>query len=258
MNETLAVIERRRSTRVYSSQPITDSEKDAILQATLRAPTAGNLMLYSIIEVEDQSLKDHLAETCDHQPFIARAPYVLLFLADFQRWFDYYTLSGVEARCKELGLPYRTPQVGDLLLACCDALIAAQTAVLAAESLGIGSCYIGDILENSEIHRQLFNLPPYALPITLLCFGHPFHPPTAESHISRFERRFIVSKNAYHRLSPQDFSEMFQELEAKDLLHHQPVEGANNLGQHVYFRKFAADFTLEMNRSVQEMIKNWL
>ena len=151
MNETLKTIERRRSTRAYTGEALEQAEKDAILHAAFRAPTAGNMMLYSIIEVEDQGLKDRLAVTCDDQPFIAQAPYVLLFLADYQRWFDFFTQSGVQARCQELGLAYREPQAGDLLLACCDALIAAQNAVIAAELLGIGSCYIGDILENYEI-----------------------------------------------------------------------------------------------------------
>ena len=67
----------------------------------------------------------------------------------------------------------RKPQEGDLFLACNDALIAAQTAVVAAESLGIGSCYIGDIMENYEAHRDLFGLPQYVFPICLLCFGYP-------------------------------------------------------------------------------------
>ena len=60
-----------------------------------------------------------------------------------------------------------------LFLACCDALIAAQTAVIAAESLGIGTCYIGDIMENYEEHEELFGLPKYVFPIRLICFGYP-------------------------------------------------------------------------------------
>ncbi len=69
--------------------------------------------------------------------------------------------------------PMRKPEEGDLFLACCDALIAAQTAVIAAESLGLGSCYIGDIMENYEVHRDLFKLPKYVFPICLVCFGYP-------------------------------------------------------------------------------------
>jgi FMN reductase (NADPH)/FMN reductase [NAD(P)H] len=255
MNETLRVIDRRRSTRTYLDEPLTPAEKDAILHAAMRAPTAGNMMLYTIIEVEDQALKDRLAVTCDNQPFIARAPYVLLFLADYQRWFDYYTLSSVRERCAELGLPYREPQAGDLLLACCDALIAAQNAVIAAESLGIGSCYIGDILENCEIHRSLFNLPRYTLPVTLLCFGRPPREHAARSRTSRFDREFIVHQNGYRRLDAGDMERMFAHLNSTVSLDSQSQ--AQNYGQFQYFRKFNADFSIEMSRSVRELLKDW-
>jgi len=261
MNPTLQVIEDRRSVRAYSGQPITYEEKDLILQAAFRAPTAGNMMLYSIVEVEDQALKDRLAETCDHQPFIAKAPYLLLFLADYQRWFDFFTSSGVERRSQELNLPYRTPQAGDLLLACCDALIAAQTAVIAAESLGIGSCYIGDILEQYEIHRDLFNLPAYTLPISLVCFGRPAAAGPQANRTPRFAREFIVHKNSYRRFNPEEMETMFKHLRERFEAQRNAPGGASpeaeNVGQAVYFRKFVCDFSLEMSRSVREMLKKW-
>jgi len=257
MPNTLDVILNRRSVRAYSDQPITLEEKDLILQATLRAPTAGNLMLYSIIEVEDQNLKERLAVTCDNQPFIARAPWVLIFLADYQRWFDIFTHSGVEQHCQELGQVFRTPQAGDLMLAACDALIAAQTAVIAAESLGITSCYIGDILENYETHRQLLDLPPYTLPITMLCFGRPVSKKPAANPTPRYERQYIVHKNSYRRLGPEDIDRMLRPSVERYFSSGNFMEGAKNIGQHTYLRKFGADFSKEMNRSVLEMLKNW-
>jgi nitroreductase len=256
MNQTLEVIDKRRSVRSYSDEPISEIEKNAILTATLRAPTAGNMMLYSIIEVEDQALKERLAQTCDNQPFIAKAPYVLLFLADYQRWFDYYLYCGVEKRCQQLRLSFRKPQAGDMLLACCDALIAAQTAVIAAESLGIGSCYIGDILENYEVHRQLLALPPYTLPITLVCFGRPATQPPSQPS-PRFASEFIVHKNSYRRFSPEEMERMAQPLKERYYSTGQYPNKAENIGQANYLGKFIADFSLEMSRSVNEMLKNW-
>jgi nitroreductase len=154
-NETLEVLRQRRSTRTYAPGPLSADERDAILTAALQAPTGGGMVLYSIIDVTDQALKDRLAITCDDQPFIATAPMVLVVVADCQKWIDLFALGGAEVRpCGS----------GDLLLACCDALIAAQNAVVAAESLGIGSCYIGDILENGEEHAELLSLPPHTLP----------------------------------------------------------------------------------------------
>ncbi len=255
MNETLQVIENRRSVRTYSNQPVTQAEKNLILKAAFRAPTAGNLMLYSIIEVKKQTLKDRLAITCDNQPFIARAPYVLLFLADYQRWFDYFGHCEVKKHLRELKVLYRKPQAGDLLLACCDALIAAQTAVIAAESLGIGSCYIGDILERYEIHRELFNLPPYVIPITLLCFGHPA-PALRVKRTTRFSKQAIVHQNTYHRFEGKELEKVFYQKEKQFAITAHPSE-FKSAGQLTYTRKFAADFTVEMNRSVKEMLKNW-
>lgn len=257
MNETLKVIENRRSVRKYAETPITAAEKEAILHAAMRAPTAGNLMLYSIIEIADQSLKDKLAVTCDNQPFIAQAPLVLLFAADYQRQMDYFQYSQAEAFCAEKGCTPRPPQEGDMLLACCDTLIAAQTAVIAAESLGIGSCYIGDILENYETHRDLLNLPPYVLPISLLCFGRPAVVKEESRLTSRYEEKFVVFKDAYHRLSEIEFNEMMGSIAKHNLPDLPPDEAVREIGRRIYFRKFVSEFSVEMTRSAREMLKNW-
>ena len=139
MNQVIEVLMKRRSVRAYQKKEIGADIKAEILKATLRAPTAGNMMLYSIVEVTDQKIKDRLAITCDDQPFIARAPMVWLFVADYQRWFDYFIESGVEDLCQAKKVPMRKPEEGDLFLACCDALIAAQNAVIAAESCSMKS-----------------------------------------------------------------------------------------------------------------------
>lgn len=257
MNPTIELIMQRRSTRTYDPTPLTQEEKDTILQAAMRAPTAGAMMLYTIIEVEEQALKDKLAETCDHQPFIARAPYVLLFLADYQRWFDLYQAAGCEGRARELGIPARSPAEGDLVLAMMDAMIAAQTAALAAESLNIGSCYIGDIVENAEQHRQMFNLPRYTFPTALLCFGRPAVEPDGEL-VPRFERKFIVHQNQYRRFSAEELNDMHLPFGKHTFEPGDFAAGAQNVVQANYLRKFTADFSIEMTRSVREMIRRWV
>ena len=257
MNETLQIINSRRSTRAFSNRSLSNEEKEMIYQAAFRAPTAGNMMLYSIIEVEDQALKEKLVETCDNQPFIAKSPFVLVFLADYQRWWDYYQVSGAQVKAMELKRPSRQPQVGDLMLACCDALIAAQNSVIAAEFLGIHSCYIGDIMENYEIHRDLFNLPKYTFPIAMLCFGFPKLEKINPELTPRFQPQFIVYKNQYHRLDQEMFLQMYAHLEEKFKKMDPPSTGAENVGQHNYLRKFAAEFSFEMSRSVAAMLKNW-
>lgn len=256
MNTTLELIHKRRSTRQYAPEPLTQDEKDAILAATLRAPTAGAMMLYTIIEIEDQDLKNRLAQTCDHQPFIAKAPYMLLFLADYQRWMDLYAAAYCEQRAEELNIQPRTPGEGDLILAMMDALIAAQTAVIAAESLGIGSCYIGDIIENWEIHRDLFSLPRFTFPAALLCFGRPVDKGPRRL-VPRFERKFVVHQNKYQRFSIDELNELHLPHGRASFAQHDFPNGAQNIIQHNYLRKFTADFSIEMTRSARAILKKW-
>lgn len=256
MNPTLKLIHQRRSTRRYDPAPLTEGEKDTILSAAMRAPTAGNMMLYTIIEVNEQRLKEQLARTCDNQPFIAKAPYVLLFLADYQRWMDLYAGAGCQVRAQELGITPRNPAEGDLILAMMDALIAAQTAALAAESLGIASCYIGDIIENWETHQEIFDLPQYTFPAVLLCLGRPADQ-SPKKRTKRFDRHFIVHQNKYRRFSPDELDEMYQPFGLSSFELREYPNGAQNIVQFNYIRKFTAAFSLEMTRSVKAMLKEW-
>src|SRR5512147_1948488 len=113
MNQVIDVLMKRRSVRAYEPKEISAEIRAEILQATLRAPTAGKMMLYSIVEITDQKIKDRLAVTCDNQPFIARAPMVWLFVADYQRWFDYFLASGVEELYGQKQVPLCKPQEAD-------------------------------------------------------------------------------------------------------------------------------------------------
>lgn len=252
MNQTLQTIHNRRSIRSFKNQAIGQDTVDRILEATLRAPTAGNMMLYSILQITDQDLKNKLVTTCDNQPFIAKAPLVLLFLADYQRWFDYFLVSGVQSYCQNHHLSMRQPGEGDLILACCDALIAAQTSVIAAESLGIGSCYIGDIMENFEQHKLLFNLPQYTFPITMLCFGYPTEKSASRKLTTRIAKKHILHKNIYQQTPDLILQQIFDEKKPGNF-----INDTANTGQHYYLKKFAADFSVEMTRSVQRAIRSW-
>jgi nitroreductase len=258
LNSVIDLIQNRKSIRAFEPKEVSAEIKAELVQATLRAPTAGNLMLYSIIDIQDQAIKDSLAKSCDNQPFIAQAPVVWLFLADYQRWYDYFIHSGVESSSAARGDKMRKPAEGDLMLACCDALIAAQTAVIAAESYGLGSCYIGDIMENYEVHRDLFDLPRYTFPISLLCMGYPTESQKNRRQTTRFDDKYIVFKNRYHRLAPEEFDTMFQSEHERTFMGRERSDGIVNVGQLIYQRKFDAEYSREMSRSVRAIIKQWV
>ena len=195
MNEVLSQLHARKSVRAFLDRPISPEARRAILEAACAAPTAGNQQLYTILDITDQAVKDTLADTCDHQPFIAQAPLVLLFCADCQKWYDAFAAGGCSPR---------RPGPGDLWLALSDANIAAQNAVTAAWSLGIGSCYIGDILEQVETHRTLLRLPEYVVPAALLVFGYPTQQQQEREKPRRRALEHIVHENAYRRMEPAE------------------------------------------------------
>lgn len=240
MNDTLQELYNRKSVRVYTADPITPEEQRTILEAALQAPSAGNMCLYSILNITDPALKERLADTCDHQPFIATAPLVLVFCADYQRWYD--------AFCRHTS-PVRQPAEGDLFLAMSDTLIAAQNAVVAAESMGIGSCYIGDIMEHYDIHRELLGLPRYVLPVCMVCFGRPTPQQQRRPKPARFAVEDVVYENRY---TSTDMTAMLSrrqgfadEQEAADWI------------RRFCKRKWNCAFSEEMSRSVRAMIDSW-
>ena len=213
MNEVLSQLHARKSVRAFLDRPISPEARRAILEAACAAPTAGNQQLYTILDITDQAVKDTLADTCDHQPFIAQAPLVLLFCADCQA-------------------------------------TAAQNAVTAAWSLGIGSCYIGDILEQVETHRTLLRLPEYVVPAALLVFGYPTQQQQEREKPRRRALEHIVHENAYRRMEPAELEAML----------------ADNAGARPYGawldafckRKYNSDFSREMSRSMAEYLKPFL
>ena len=244
MNQTLKDIYERKSVRVFEDRAIGKEEKRRILEAAIQAPTAGNQGMFAIIDVTDPELKAKLAETCDHQKFIATAPMVLAFCADYQRWYDAYLAHG-EAEV-------RKPAEGDLMLAFEDTLIAAQNAVVAAQSMGIGSCYIGDFLENYETQKEILNLPKYVVPAVVVVFGYPTEQQRERVKPPRFSVEEVVGENTYLRKSGEEFLEMLQKRQGLE------DEAFDRWFTAFYNRKYNSDFSREMSRSVHEMIKAWM
>ena len=240
MNEVIRQLFERKSIRAYTEQEIGTEEKRAILRAAAEAPTAGNQQLYTILDITDQALKEKLVETCDHQPMIAQAKMVLIFCADCKKWYDAYLAVGCDTR---------KPGVGDLLLAVTDAMIAAQNAVTAAESLGIGSCYIGDIMENCEAQRELLRLPEYVVPVGMVIFGYPTQQQTRRPKPERVDMKYIVHENGYSPLSNEDLEEMWTPRAGE--------KGYTAWMQAFCNRKYNSEFSREMTRSVAKYLEQF-
>ena len=247
MNSTIETIYNRVSLRRYSDKPISKDHLNIILNSAIKAPTAGNMMMYSILKITDNNIKEKLSITCDNQPFIKNAPVVLIFLADLNKWFKYFELCEIEN--------VKSPGMNDFMLSVNDALIAAQNAVVAAESLGIGSCYIGDIMENYEIHKELLNLPNYVFPAAMLTLG--YYPNNYKKiYRDRFDDQYVIFDDKYKELSDDEILSMFSVKESN--MPKTNKFNAKNFGELIYNRKTTADFSIEMERSIIENLKFFL
>ena len=236
MNNTIKELIERQSVRLFTDKDISRDDRNLIIEAAVNAPTAGNQQMYTIIDCTSQDVKERLAILCDNQKFIAEARMVLIFCADYQKWYDTF---------ESLNLNPRHPDAGDLVLAINDALIAAQNSVTAAWSLGIGSCYIGDVMENCEDMIELLKLPQYVFPACMLIYGYPDYTHLNEKP-QRVDNSYIVSENQYRHLNSDELKDMF-----KDRVY--PKDYREYMDAFIQ-RKYNSDFSKEMSRSVNRYI----
>lgn len=241
MNATIDLLKHHTSIRKFNTLPVTEEEEGLILECAMQGATAGNMMQYHIIVIRNQATLAALGKSCDDQPFIASAQVGFLFLVDNHKWQKFFEGRGV----RDHGVAYKGPEIPDMMLGMQDAMIAGQNAVVAAESMGIGTCYIGDIMEQVEAHKEMFNLPDFTMAATLIVMGRYDHKPSVRQ---RFNKRYIVSKETYPKVDNNFVDGMFGPWE----------EGKPDFAQKFYTRKIEADFFKEMIRSIKVSLKQWL
>ena len=164
MNQVINLMHQHRSIRKYKADPVSDEMIKSIIQSGQQASTSSNLQLYSVVVTTNQQTRERLSALCGNQKHIRTAPVFLCWCAD---------LSRMDRICQARGYDHQSGYVENFLLAVVDASIASQNAGLAAESLGLGICYIGGIRNNPEDIIQLFKLPPLVFPLVGMTLGWP-------------------------------------------------------------------------------------
>jgi len=161
---TLELIHQHASVRRYKPDPVPQQTVEAIVAAGQRSSTSSNLQTYSVVAVLDERRRMRMAELCGNQRQILEAPVFLAWCAD---------LSRLDRVCELRGYKQETAYFESSLVAIVDAAIAMQNAALAAESLGLGICYIGAIRNEPEEVISLLELPKLVLPVAGMTLGWP-------------------------------------------------------------------------------------
>lgn len=154
-----------RSVRSYLPTPVTDDQLAAMMVAAQSAASSSNLQAWSVVAVRDPATRAVLAECAGGQAHVAEAPLQLVWLADL-------------ARLEQLAVVNERPfaaldYLEMFLIGVIDAALAAQNAVAAAESLGLGTVYIGGMRNQPERVAELLKLPPRVVAVFGLCVGTP-------------------------------------------------------------------------------------
>lgn len=164
-NGVLQSLLEHRSVRAFRPDPLPPGTLETLVAAAQSAPSSSNLQVWSLVAVQDPARKARLAEYCGNQAHVAACPLFLAWLADLSR------LERVARRLDQPSAALDTLEMG--LVGVIDAALAAQNAVVAAESLGLGTVYIGGLRNRvPEVAREL-ELPAHVFPVFGLCVGYP-------------------------------------------------------------------------------------
>lgn len=170
-NETIESMLRHHSVRAYSDKPVPEEMLQAVIAAAQSPSTWQNGNNWSLVVVKDPEIKRTLMKLTKRNAFMEDAPIFLVWCADMSRTAEATKWAGEDF----VGVDY----ADTLLVPTVDAALAAQSAAIAAESLGLGICYIGGVRTSLAAVCDLLNLPHYCFPVTGMTLGWPSKDDTA-------------------------------------------------------------------------------
>ncbi|WLR54076.1 oxygen-insensitive NADPH nitroreductase [Mesobacillus subterraneus] len=166
MNQVIETILQHRSIRRFTDQPLDREQVETIVKSAQAASTSSFIQAYSIIGVNDQKKKDKLAELAGNQAYVAANGHFFVFCADLHRHM-------VAADLESADVKDSIESTEKFMVALIDAALAAQNAAIAAESIGLGICYIGGIRNDLEAVKEVLKTPEHVIPLFGMAVGYP-------------------------------------------------------------------------------------
>jgi len=196
-NQTMELLIERASCRDFSNKKIPPHVLQLIIEAGIHAPTGGNLQPYSIIKIEDNDTKQKLAEL-GMQSFITKAPVALLFCIDWRRIERWASLEDAPFTA--------TSSFRHFWISFIDTVICAQNICTAADSMGLGSVYIGTVINLLTDIRDMFKLPKGVFPVILVCMGYP---KVRLQPQKKLGIDIVVHSERYHEIQDEELTNAF-------------------------------------------------
>lgn len=191
------ILLRHRTIRKYLDKDIPEEMLNRILEAGCRASTTGNMQVYSIIVSRDAEIKKQLSGCHFNQPMVVGAPLVLTFCADFNR-FNIW--------CKQNNAVPGYDNFLSFFTAAIDALLVAQNVCVAAESEGLGICYLGTTTYLAGKIIDILRLPKGVVPVTTVTIGWPAEDP---AQVDRLPLEAVVHQETYQDYSSEAITRFY-------------------------------------------------
>lgn len=188
----------RRSIRRFSDKDVTEELVHDILKRALKAPTTGNMQLYTVIESRKDENRKQLEECHFCQPAATGAPVLLTVCADFARFTRWCKLNHADAGFDNFL---------SFMSACADATILAQQIVTIAEQEGLGTCYLGTVTYNAPRISELLGLPDMCVPVACIALGWPAE---EGEETERLSPEAVLGKESYPNQSDDDIIRLFK------------------------------------------------
>lgn len=248
-NSVINCLMEHRSVRKFKDQQIPDEVLETIIKAGTRAPSGGNLQNYSFIIIDDKEIKSKL-EAIDGFNRVSEAPIVILAILDnyrVQRWFKINN-----------SRDYSLNQSSTFFISFWDTLIALHNITIAAESMGLGGYYIGNVHEY-EI-KDMLNLPYHTFPAGMYCMGYPIELPEIRE---RFPIQAVVHRNTYKVFTDDEINSIYSR---EDIIwKNSSQKRKDNLSEELIYsaadfyarRKYSTDFMRRRSERVDRNIRNF-
>lgn len=204
-NPTLHTLLSHRSIRKYQDRDIPQDVLDKILEAGIRASNTGNMQVYSVVVTRSAEMKEKLSPLHFNQPMIKQAPVVLTIAADVQRFHHWCAIHKAEKSYDNFLW---------FVCGCIDSTLFAQNIAVAAESYGLGLCFLGTTLYNAEEIAQVLEMPEGVIPINTITLGYPAeNPPLTD----RLPLKAVVHDEKYRAESDRDIRDLYYQMDHSDL-----------------------------------------